>query len=363
MSAHAAGRSYYGDVDHVTRCDRERLGLLLAGGGRPCRRAVAQVGPATAPLDPVAFGSLPGPLVRAARGLLDREVPAVLQSLVSTGWRWLTPAHEDWPEQLTATSDPPLGLFVRGSLPDLPMVAVVGARRATPYGRQVSRVLGAELAGAGLAVVSGMARGVDAAAHEGTLEAGGPTVAVWGTGPDRVYPREHQNLAERIAASGALVTEFPPGTPPRRHHFPQRNRILAGLARAVVVVEAGTRSGALVTARLAVDEGREVLAVPGSIFSPLSAGPNALLRLGARPLLTTRDVLEELGLEASDRPKGAAREQDSGLLALLAPGEALAVDELAASAEQTVPGVLAELLELELEGRVERLADGRYARR
>jgi len=354
---------YYGDVDHITRCDHERLGLLLAGGGRPCRRALAPDDSRRAPLEPLQAQGLPKPLVRTARSLLDREVPALLESLARTGWRWITPAHGEWPDQLTNTSDPPLGLFARGRLPRSPMVAVVGSRRATAYGRQVARVLGGELAGAGLAVVSGMARGVDAAAHEGTMEAGGTTVAVWGTGPDRVYPREHAGLAERIAVDGALLTEYPPGTPPRRHHFPQRNRILAGLVQAVVVVEAGTRSGALVTARLAVDEGREVLAVPGSIFSPLSAGPNALLRLGARPLLTTRDVLDELGLpEPSAGPEQDA-DPPAGLLAVLAPGEELAVDELARRLDRTVPEVLAELLELELAGRVEHLTDGRYARR
>ncbi len=164
----------------------------------------------------------------------------------------------------------------------------MGARRATAYGREVAEYLGRELAAAGVAVVSGMARGVDAAAHRGALAGGGRTVAVWGAGPDRVYPPEHAELAEEIAAPGCLLTEYPPGAPPLAHHFPERNRLIAGLAEAVVVVEADERSGALITARLALDEGREVLAVPGSVFSRLSAGPNGLLRAGAAPVLSRR---------------------------------------------------------------------------
>ena len=171
---------------------------------------------------------------------------------------------------MRAISDPPLGLFVRGQLTDKPAVTIVGSRKASPYGRQVARLLGEELGRAGVVVVSGMARGVDKAAHEGALAVGGSSWAVWGTGPDRVYPPEHGALAEELATCGALLTEYPPGTPPRRHHFPERNRILAGVARAVVVVEAAARSGALVTARLGLEEGREVLAVPGNIFSELS---------------------------------------------------------------------------------------------
>lgn len=240
---------------------------------------------------------------------------------------------------------------------------MVGARRATPYGLKVARMLGAELAAAGIPVVSGMARGVDAAAHEGAIEAKGPTVAVWGTGPDRIYPPEHARLAEAIVASGgALLTEYPPGTPPRRHHFPQRNRILAGLAAAVVVVEAGARSGALNTARQALEEGREVWAVPGSILSELSVGPNALLRLGARPLLVPSELVEELG---GERPAVEAEEPGpaSPILDAVPFERSLPPDAIAAAVGMEVGEVLAALLELELEGRVVRLPDGGYARR
>ena len=340
----------------------QRLALVLAGIGARERRRLGEIEESAEPFAVLARHGLPRSVVKAARGLAKREAPAVLERLETLGWRWITPGAEDFPDLLRRISDPPLGLFVKGDLDGAPGVGIVGSRRATAYGRQVADLLARELAGAGVCVVSGMARGVDAAAHRGALAAGGRTVAVWGTGPDRVYPVEHAKLADRIAASGALVTEYPPGTPPRRHHFPERNRILAGLTPATVVVEAAARSGALVTARLALDEGREVFAVPGSILSEVSVGPNALLRLGARPLLTPRDVLSALALPGSARPAAAtAGEADHPVLGILRPGEALAVDEIAARSGQTVAAVTASLLEAEINGRVIRQADGRYA--
>ncbi|HPC82334.1 MAG TPA: DNA-processing protein DprA [Thermoanaerobaculaceae bacterium] len=293
-----------------------------------------------------------------AERMLER-VPAMLAELAARGWRWLAAGDPEFPAPLAELSDPPLGLFMRGTVPPGPGVAIVGARRASAYGREVAEWFGGELARAGVTVVSGMARGVDAAAHRGALAAGGPTVAVWGCGPDRVYPPEHAELAEQIAAHGALVTEYPPGSPPLAHHFPERNRIIAGLARVVVVVEAEARSGALITARLALDEGREVLAVPGSVFSPLSAGPNGLLRAGAAPALTATDVLDVLGIAA---PASAREPLLDGLLAAFRPGEAMTVDALAAASSMPVAAVLEALLHLELEGAVAREPDGRYRR-
>jgi DNA processing protein len=271
----------------------------------------------------------------------------------------LIPGDDQYPGLLAATSDPPLGLFVRGRLDDRPAVAIVGSRKATPYGLQVARLLGEELGNAGVVVVSGMARGVDEAAHRGTLAAGGRSWAVWGTGPDRIYPPEHGKLAEELAARGALITEYPPGTPPRRHHFPERNRILSGLVQAVVVVEAAARSGALITARLAMEEGREVLAVPGNIFSELSVGPNTLLRVGARPLLTPRDLFDAIGCQP---PAATEPFPDQGLLRVIGAGEALTADEIAARTESAVGEVLGDLLALELAGEISRLFDGRYSR-
>ncbi|MGD8440501.1 MAG: DNA-processing protein DprA, partial [Holophagae bacterium] len=259
------------------------------------------------------------------------------------------------------TSDPPLGLFVRGELRPGPAVAVVGSRRATTYGRQVARTLGEELAAAGVVVVSGMARGVDAAAHEGALAAGGPTWAVWGTGPGRIYPAEHRELAGEIATHGALITEYLPGTPPRKHHFPERNRVIAGVASAVVVVEAAARSGALITARLALDEGREVLAVPGSVLSDVSVGPNTLLKLGARPMLTPTDVLDAVGVRPAATTTDTAPSHP--VLDHLPDGVSLTADELVVRSGLSVTEVHSALLSLELAGVVERRPSGAFARR
>ena len=289
--------------------------------------------------------------------LRSGRVAQVLDQLASTGWRFLPATDPTFPALLAALSDPPLGLFVRGEVPDRPAVAVVGARHCSAYGREVAEYLGRESAAGGACVVSGMARGVDGAAHRGALAAGGPTVAVWGAGPDRVYPPEHAALAEEIAACGALVTEYPPGSPPLAAHFPERNRLIAGLARVVIVVEADERSGALVTARLALDEGRDVMAVPGSVFSRLSAGPNGLLRAGAAPVLSAGDVLAVLGLAAPQRG-----EAEPEFLHHLPAGEASTVDELAVRSGLPVARLLELLLELELSGWLVRDTDGRYRR-
>lgn len=346
------------DADH----DRFRLALLLAGGGRRARMVVAGAGGSIP--NELDTAALPPTLLRAAERLMKADVPSLLDRLAASGWRWTTPRDPAFPADLARVVDPPLGLFVRGSLRSWPAVAIVGSRRASAYGLQVARLLATELAREEVVIVSGMARGVDRAAHEGAVDAGGQTWAVWGAGPDRVYPAEHGRLAERIAASGALITEYPPGTPPRRHHFPERNRLIAGLSRAVVVVEAAARSGALVTAGLALDEGREVLAVPGSVLSELSVGPNALLRLGARPAVTPRDVLEALGLEARTQtaPVSAAGPGEP-LLEALAPGEVIGIDELALRVGWSVDRVTARAVELELEGALIRGDGGEYRRR
>lgn len=326
-----------------------RLGLLLAGGGARVRRAVA-VAPAGEGLAPAVLDT--------AKRLADDEARTVFDRAAAAGWRWLVPGDADYPGLLSSMVDPPLGLFVSGRLSDAPTVAVVGSRKATPYGCQVARLLGEELGRCGVVTVSGMARGVDAEAHRGALRVGGVSWAVWGCGPDRVYPPEHTGLATEISGSGALITEYPPGTPPRRHHFPERNRILAGLSRAVVVVEAAARSGALITARLAMEEGRDVLAVPGNIFSELSVGPNTLIRVGARPLLTPRDLFEAIGLQ----PPAAVGSSPEADLGWITGDEAVTVDEIAARSGMTVAEVTARVLELELSGDLRRLDDGRFVR-
>lgn len=261
-----------------------------------------------------------------------------------------------YPPMLAAIHDPPRRLWLRGAAePELlsrAAVAIVGARACSAYGRGVARSLARAVAGAGAVVVSGLARGVDGEAHRGALEAGGLTVAVMGCGIDRDYPAGHAELAQRIVAGGGLiVSEYEAGVEPAPWRFPARNRIIAGLCRATVVVEARERSGALITADFALEDGREVLAVPGEITSALSAGTNALLRLGATPVTSADDVLESLGLAAGASP---ATKLDG------APGAVLgALRSGAASADELVrltgldPGVVAgALVELELAGRV-----------
>lgn len=260
----------------------------------------------------------------------------------------------DYPALLAAVYDPPPCLYVRGAMPGAlvgPCVAVVGARACSAYGRQVARLLGRELAAAGAVVVSGLARGVDAEAHRGALDAGGPTVAVLGCGIDRVYPSGHAELAARILERGLIVSEYGAGVEPAPWRFPARNRIVAGLSRAVVVVEARERSGALITADFAMEEGRDVLAVPGEITSSLSAGTNNLLRQGAAPLLCAADVLDVLGLDRPAPVVAAASPAGAAVLEALArgPGD---VDGIAARCGLPAAAVAAALTELELDRRV-----------
>jgi DNA processing protein len=267
-----------------------------------------------------------------------------------------------YPALLGELHDPPPRLYLRGGpveLLDLPAVAIVGARSCSPYGAQVARELARELGAAGAVVVSGLARGVDGEAHRGALAASGLTVAVLGCGIDRDYPRAHAQLAGRIAESGAIVSEYAPGVEPSPWRFPARNRIVAGLARATVVVEARERSGALITADFALELGREVFAVPGEITSALSAGTNDLIRQGATPLLSADDVLEALGLERAATRVPDALSADA--LALLAPLSEIArtLDELGRLTGLGSPAMAAALTELELAGLVA-AADGVY---
>ncbi|HZF09545.1 MAG TPA: DNA-processing protein DprA [Thermoanaerobaculia bacterium] len=288
----------------------------------------------------------------------------------------LDPGYPDLLHQLALA--PPV-LYVKGHLPAGPAVAIVGSRRADAYGREVADLFSRALAEAGVAVVSGFARGVDAAAHRGALAAGGPTVAVLGCGLGVDYPQGHAALGEEIAAQGALVSEFPCGLPPRTWHFPVRNRIIAGLTAGTLVVQAAPRSGSLITARHALDLGREVWAVPGRIFDERSLGPNALLRDGASLAEHPRDVLEGLRLEspgpAVARAERAEPEVPVGralpaglagqVLAALPEGPGgknLAPEDVAARAGLRVDVVLGALLELELEGWVKRHPGPAYGR-
>jgi DNA processing protein len=269
-----------------------------------------------------------------------------------------------YPTLLKHIYDPPPVLWVRGSLDadeGERSVAVVGARNATPGGGALARQLARELAAAGAVIVSGLARGIDSEAHRGALDAEGRTVAILGSGLDCLYPPENAGLAVRIACRGAVVSEFPFGTGPRPGHFPRRNRVIAGWGRGVVVVEARVRSGALVTARLALDEGREVMAVPGAPGQPNSEGTNQLLRDGAALVRGSADVADELGLVISVTESPSSPADD--LVAVLRPDAPLGLDELQARSGRSPGELLARLAELELEARVRRLPGGLFVRR
>jgi DNA processing protein len=271
------------------------------------------------------------------------------------GLRWLGRSQPDFPPLLGAIHDPPPGVFVRGTgsveLLRHRAVAIVGARACSPYGAQVARTCARELAAAGLVVVSGLARGIDSEAHRGALEAGGRAVAVLGCGVDRDYPAGNRELARRIGETGLIVSEYAPGVEPAPWRFPARNRIIAGLAGATVVVEARERSGALITADLALEEGREVFAVPGEITSALSDGTNALLRLGATPLTSPADVLESFGLSAERRDASALSPNANVTLERVRTG-ATTADEVARMTGLDASLVAIALTELELAGLV-----------
>ena len=276
-----------------------------------------------------------------------------LAALKAKGVRWLARSDPSFPSLLGAIHDPPAGLFVRGAteidLLGRAAVGIVGARSCSPYGAQIARMLGRELAAAGLVVVSGLARGIDGEAHRGALEAGGTTVAVLGCGIDRDYPASHRELAARIRATGLAVSEYAPGVEPAPWRFPARNRVIAGLCAATVVVEARERSGALITADLALEEGRDVLAVPGEITAALSKGTNDLLRLGATPLTESRDVLELYGLAPVAAAPVDLSEPADTVLVRLRDGPASA-DELARATGLEAGALASALTELELAG-------------
>jgi DNA processing protein len=288
----------------------------------------------------------------------------------------LTLSDAGYPHALLQTADPPVVLYARGRLDALsaPLVlAMVGSRNPTPQGAQTAHDLAQVLAAQGVCIVSGLALGIDGAAHRGALDAGGLTVAVVGTGLDRVYPRSHRDLAHAIACSGLLLSEFPLGTPPLAAHFPKRNRIIAGVSRGTLVVEAALASGSLITARCASDMGREVLAIPGSIHSPQSKGCHALIRQGAKLVETAAHVLEEFEIAAVSRPPAGDQASDAGD-AVPSPVESpsplldamgfdpVGLDALQARTGWSTAALQAQLLELELDGWISPLAGGQYQR-
>ncbi len=305
-------------------------------------------------------------IARLLAARVDVDLDALWDKIASQGINVLTSEEEAYPTRLKQIEQPPPVLYVRGDwLPDDHFaVAIVGTRRVTSYGRQITEQLASRLAANGVTVVSGLARGVDAAAHEAALNAGGRTAAVLGSGVDRIYPPENRALAAKILGSGALLSDYPLGTAPESGNFPPRNRIIAGLSMATVVVEAGETSGALITAEFAAEQGREVFAVPGNILAPQSRGTNRLIRDGAQPLLEPDDLLQALDLKRVGAHKAARRalpanEIEMKLMNTLG-SEPLHVDELRSETGLPVEKVSAALVMMELKGMVRQVGGMQY---
>jgi DNA processing protein len=295
-------------------------------------------------------------------GRAQRRAELEAQKARARGTRLVGLDEADYPGALRASYDPPAVLYVEGNLrPESCALAVVGSRGATPGGRAFARSLARQLAAEGVAIVSGLARGIDGEAHRGALEGHGRTIAVLGSALDRVYPREHAPLARAIVEGGGVVlSEFPLGTGPLPHHFPRRNRIIAGLAQGVLVVEAAEKSGALSTARFALDEGRDVLAVPGHPREPLAAGTNALLRDGATLVRSAADVAEALGIVMRITTSEGSSGDD--ILDSLRRDRPLSLEELQSLSGRPVSELLSRLSLLEIEARVRRLPGPAYVR-
>jgi DNA processing protein len=369
--------------------DRERaawVALALAPGIGParfyalldaCRTAL---GALAAPFEFLrAVPEMSGPAAAAARATSVGSGQRVLDDVQRAGGRTLLAMDPEFPASLKPIPDPPPLLFAHGDLSLLqrPAAAIVGSRNHSEYGEEVCRRVAWEAAAAGVVVVSGMARGLDAIAHTAALDAGGATIGVLGNGLGVIYPAANRQLYERVMASGLLLTEFPPGDKPNAGSFPRRNRIISGLARATVVVEAAEGSGALITARTALDQGREVVAVPGPITSPRSVGCNRLIRDGATPLLEMRDLLDHYpdAVPPPDvralppppalpplRPLPAELGEAERMVAVLLGREPVLLEELIARSGRAAHELLAALCGLEISGLVEQ-GPGRTFRR
>ena len=349
-----------------------RLLLTPGVGNETARKLLAAFG-----LPPAVFGQSTAALcavVGTRLGHALQTAPSELEAAVDTLQQWLQAANDrhvltlgasNYPPLLLQMADPPLMLYVIGQLEALHQpnkIAIVGSRNPTPQGQINAQQFATALGDAGLCVVSGLALGVDGAAHEGALLSGASTIAVVGTGLDRVYPKRHFDLAHRIARQGAIVSEYPLGTPPLPAHFPQRNRIIAGLSQGTLVVEAAVASGSLITARLASEMGREVFAIPGSIHAPQSRGCHALIRQGAKLVESANDVLEDLQLAPvapsllDDAPDKTSADPD-GLLKAMGY-DPVSLDALQARTGLDTATLQAKLFELEMQGDVGRLPGG-----
>lgn len=307
----------------------------------------------------------------AAERLLAHEASAAVETALTwvtqAGNHILTLADSAYPQRLLDISDPPILVYLKGrvDLLNAPALAIVGSRNATPQGLANAEAFAAALSDAGLCIVSGLALGIDAAAHRGGLRGATSTLAVIGTGIDRVYPARNQELARRIAEEGAILSEFSLGTPALKENFPRRNRIISGLARGCLVVEAADRSGSLITARLAGEQGRDVFAIPGSIHSPLSKGCHRLIKQGAKLVDDARDILEELDMSTAVAPQAASEAAPDAASTHLLDHlgfDLCDIDTLAARSGLTAEKLYAMLLQLELEGLVASLPGGRFQR-
>jgi DNA processing protein len=326
-------------------------------------------------LEEIVEACAPGANAEALAGASRTIAGVLLEAAVARGIEPIRWDDERYPPLLRTIVDPPPILWARGqsSVLTRPAVAIVGSRAATPYALEVASRLAGELAERGMLVVSGLARGADGSAHRGCLAAGGMTVGVLGSGPDIVYPPEHRELAAKICESGALVSELGPGAPPLPEHFPQRNRLISGISLAVLVVEASDKSGSLITARCALEQGRDVMAVPGSILGGRNRGSHALLKDGAKVVETADDILEELGWPglrscgACEEAAGGAGPKISGkslitdpLLVRLSPGQTYDFEEMSATVGLSGSKLLPRLTEWEMQGRLVKTAGGRY---
>lgn len=296
----------------------------------------------------------------------DIKLEKVWEKIQSQGIQVKTWDDDDYPRRLKEIDNAPPVLYLRGCVDvrDEWGIAVVGTRRVTTYGRQVAEELGAFLARNGVTIISGLARGVDAISHQAALRAGGRTLAVLGSGVDVIYPPEHRRLAEEIVNHGALISDYPPGTIPDSINFPPRNRIISGLSVAVVIVEAGETSGALITATFAAEQGRDVFAVPGAIYAPQSKGTNRLIQQGARPLLRVQDVLDVLNLQQVQEYKAArlafpVDAVEAALLDIL-NSEPLYIDEIRIRSGLSIEKVSATLAMMELKGLVHQVGGMNY---
>lgn len=376
------------DVARTDKVDWVALNMVRGIGPRLAYQLIRQFGDpssvfAASRLSLEKSGVRPETIRELHDGEMLTRAIAEVERLDSLGIELLTLGDEDYPLLLREIHDPPLVLYVRGAWREAiaqPCLAVVGSRRCSSYGVNAARSLARELAGNQLTIVSGLARGIDAAAHRGTLEANGRTIAVVGTGLETTYPREHHKLAAEIAATGAILSEFPLGTPPLPQNFPYRNRILSGLCFGVLIVEAAEHSGSLITARMAAEQGRDVYAVPGNITSQTSFGPNYLIKDGAKLIQCGRDVLEELPPGVREKLIGTPDNSDSAPVqleietVLLSATERLVLEMLSADAPAHIdqlliasglssPEMMNALLGLEMKDKITQLPGKSFLRR